>query len=202
VDFRLNGAVGFCLAGLFCLGICGAAAYILYRPSNPMVVSAIFVGGLATSGWLFTNYRTRQNQIEKNTYDLILLYTKDKFYVDHRATVWRHFAPYAEMTDEQAQNLVKSYYDQSAYKDKEGENAGFSLVQIINFYEYLSIGIRRGVLSEDLCKAHFKTTLNNFHNKKASKFVLAIIERDNNSRSDSSKSTIFSQYRWLIQRWA
>jgi Domain of unknown function (DUF4760) len=166
-----------------------------------MVGPGIFVGGLATSGWLFTNHMSRKNQIEKNTYDLILTYTKDKFYVDHRTAVWKRFAPYADISNEEISKLVEQYYSQPAYSESEGENAAFSLVQIINFYEYLAIGIKRGVLSENLCKAFFMTTFKNFHSNKSGAFIAALIARDN-KRADSSKSVLYSNYIWLYGRWS
>ncbi len=188
------------LSWALCFVACLLAYLVFFEPGATMVGPGIFVGGLATCGWLFTNYRTRIAQIEKNSFDLILTYTKDKFYVDHRACVLKTFAPYARIDTDRAKELVAKYYAQESYKDPD-TNASFSLVQIINFYEYLAIGIKSGILSEEICKIHFKTTLAKFHEIKSGRFVEAIIERDNVGRSDSSKSSTFSNYLWLVERW-
>lgn len=187
------------LSWVICLAVCAWIYFYFSIGNTPAGGATLFAGGLATAGWLFTNFRTRENQIEKNTYDLILTYQKDAYYVAHRKTVLQRFAPYASIDSAQASALVDKYYDQAAYGGETSE--AYSLVQIINFYEYLAIGIRRGMLSNSLCSAYFRTTLSSFHSKKATAFVSEVIKRDNDSRKDASKSAMFSNYLWLIKHW-
>jgi hypothetical protein len=190
---------GLVASWMACWSLCLAAGFAFNDPNSTLDSVAIFVGGLATSGWLYTNYRSRKNQIEKNTYDLISVYTKDSFYVGHRAIVWKQFAPYTEISADHIGELVDKYYKQEFYRNS--ENPGFSLVQIINFYEYLAIGIQSNILSERLCEDYWKTTFRNFHRNKASSFVDLIRSRDNKTRTDGTKTSTFSNYCWLARRW-
>jgi Domain of unknown function (DUF4760) len=137
---------------------------------------AIFAGGAATVGWIYTARRTRHNSRKQHTVTVLLqIALNDKFHKDYLA-------------------IVPSLRDNNI-KDKilveNNEPIKVSLSVVLGMYEFVAAGVRNGDLDERLVSDFKRTEITTV--AKLCDSYITHLRRKN--------STTYEHLLWLCARW-
>jgi hypothetical protein len=188
----------FCFWALAIVLAFGTVAWNLSRTdANRGVLLASF---LATLGWLITIHATRANERRKATIDLVLRHHMDRSIEDHKYRILRAFPPYSAMDGAGAADVMRKYRSWSGDAAAGGAEAkppvGFSIIQVLNFYEFIAVGVRKGRLDEGIAFDSFAALSRNMLVKFAP-FIALCRPRD----AGSPPSRIYRDLAWLAKRW-
>lgn len=201
----LNSAtIGLCVRLVVAALVILLGYMLFYFPYGNKSHGAIFfVALLATYGWIFTTHVARQNQIEKNSFDLIHSYAKDSRYVELREIITRAYSPYQAISLEDSIVLMNEYFDAKKYENKLGKDfpVGYHLAQLLNFYEYVATGVDKQFLSEPLIKEYFSSTFYSFYLKKGRYFIAQVRLKEVGDSPEKSVSSRYSNFLTLLKRW-
>jgi Domain of unknown function (DUF4760) len=177
--------------------VVGAVAWNLSRSdANRGVLLASL---LATVGWLITVHATRANERRKATIDLVLRHHMDRSIEDHKYRILRAFPPYSVIDAEQAAKVMADY---RAWAGDAGDGGtskppvGFAIIQVLNFYEFIAVGVRRGRLDEGVAFDSFAALSRNMLIKFGNFIALC-----RPAASDGKASRTYSDLVWLAKRW-
>jgi hypothetical protein len=120
-------------------------------------------------------------------------YKMDPVMTGHRNRILATFPPYTHVSKEEAIRLLKSYKER--WEDGT-PTVAYSLVEILNYFEFLALSIRREQLDEEIAYDAFKSFVKNM-SRKTQEFIQLTREPDDAGR----QSTIYEHFVWLVKRW-
>lgn len=117
------------------------------------VFVAIWAAGL---GWLVHFRLSTKAQRTNNAFSILMETRKSREFLDRAELVGKHFAPGSKtIPEEYRPYFVSAKLSQTLRDEKEGEGferarAVHALKYILNYYEFMAVGIKAGDLDEDL----------------------------------------------------
>lgn len=155
---------------------------------------------LATLGWLITVFATRSNERRKATIDLVLRHQMDRSIEDHKYRILRQFPPFRPMDEGDAKTTFDNYLSWTHGEVGPSKDTpppvGYSIVQVLNFYEFIAVGVRRGRLDEGVAYDSF-AALSKKMAEKFFPFLLLCRPR----QVGGKPSDTFRDLVWLTRRW-
>ena len=139
---------------------------------------------LAVAGWLFTSAITIRNRIKQHSLDLILRTRFDEVYKNSMLNIRTCFSGMTVISEEQAKNIFYA-------ADEEGKKLRSSIVDILNYHEYLALAIWFKDADEIILKEYYKDIIL-WHYEKL-KNVIPLWRQD--------EKDAFEYYEWLYNRW-
>lgn len=118
---------------------------------------------LATIGWIATVTTTRYLSRRQHTINVLLQHRFNDYFHKHLSTVTAHFPVGTIISKSDAEALFSSV-KKKANNDPLRE-VYESIVPILNYYEFLAVGITRGDLNENVMRDFYKSMVCNFCEK-------------------------------------
>jgi Domain of unknown function (DUF4760) len=181
----------------FIVTVVGAVAWNLSRSdANRGVLLASL---LATIGWLITVHATRANERRKATIDLVLRHHMDRSIEDHKYRILRAFPPYSVIDAGQAAKVMADYRAWAGEAGADGATSvpdGFAIIQVLNFYEFIAVGVRHGRLDEGAAYDSFAALSRNMLIKFGNFIALC-----RPKGSNGAPSRTYADLVWLAKRW-
>jgi hypothetical protein len=184
--------------------LCGSAilaAYILYLKldriqQEPLLVLAPL---LATLGWMASIYVSRSNERRKFTIDLVLRHQMDRTIDEHKNRISATFPPFTKLTDQNAADILTNY---RAWKTSAGQAStdtipvGYSIIQVLNFYEFIAVNVREERLDEAVAYDSFRALSRNMVDK-----FRPLITKSRTVGDDGKRPMTYRHLVWLSRRW-
>lgn len=162
--------------------------------------AVLFASLLGTAGWLITVHATRANERRKVTIDLVLRHQMDRAFEDHKHRVLRRFPPFTMVDTAAAEILDQEYraWQLGTATDASDQRppVGYSIVQILNFYEFIAVSVRRARLDEGVAFDSFAAISRNMVRKFG-----AVIRLFRTAGTPGYGSNNFCHLAWLMKRW-
>jgi hypothetical protein len=157
---------------ILCL-LLALAAYASLRllqadPQNSIPPILILAPWLATFGWALTIYMTRGNDRRKTTIDLLLRHQMDRSIEEHKNRILRVYPPFTTLDAAEAVRLQSQYRGWKTHSAQAAEDeipVVYSIVQFLNFYEFIAVSIRRERLDEGIAFDSFRSLTKNMVQK-------------------------------------
>jgi hypothetical protein len=157
--------------------------YLLDDGSNYKLGAAqwviAFATLLATLGWCVTALVSIKNSVKQHTINTLLQSRLSKTYMDYADAVNRHFG----------EHLAKP--ETSRPLDATDGIDTASLRYILNYFEYIALGIRYGDLHEDMLQRSLYSIIGN--TTSYSKFWI--------DKAVTKNKRTYCHLRWLMDRW-
>lgn len=144
-------------------------------------VVGILTALLAMCGWLFTNMINMRNSIRKHTIDTLLQSRLSSTYMRYADILSRHYTDYG------ARRKANPALRESP-TDHVDEHA---LRYILNYFEFIAIGIRRGDLDEEMLRDSLRSILRK-NVEMSSQWI---------RRAQIDNPNLFVNLLWLHRRW-
>lgn len=154
---------------------------------------------LATAGWALTVYMTRGNERRKNTIDLLLRQQMDRSIEDHKNRILSIYKPFTKLDDAQALELHRQYRAWEKHPGQPSSDAipvAYSVIQILNQYEFLAVNIRRERLDEGIAYETARSLTKNMV-AKFDPFVRLLRKPG----EDGNRPATYCHLVWLSRRW-
>lgn len=161
--------------------------------------SVVLAPWLATLGWSTTVYMTRSNDRRKHTIDLILRHQMDRTIEDHRYRVLAAYPPFTKIDEATALILHQEYRGWTLRAKGSGTDVvpvGYSVIQVLNFYEFIAVNVRRERLDERTAFDSFRALTKNMVDK-----LQHFIRLSRKAGDDGNRPTTFQDLVWLTKRW-
>ena len=158
---------------------------------------------LATFGWALTIYMTRGNERRKMTIDLLLRHQMDRSIEEHRYRIHRIYPPFAPLDKANAAAEANRLYEQyrswqrhPKQTDDDGIPVVYSIIQVLNFYEFIAVSVRKERIDEGIAFDTFRSLTKNM----AEKFQ-PFIKRSRQPGDDGNRPKTYGDLVWLTKRW-
>lgn len=117
---------------------------------------------LATLGWLYTNYTNVANQRKTHTMNVLLQMRNSAEFQKNRANISSVHPMGQPIQDDDLPELLKKRTDPASYAD--GKTAFLdSVVYILNYYEFISVGVYTDDLDENMITLTLRAIFITFH---------------------------------------
>lgn len=188
----------------FCLALV-VAAYLSLQWLNPpegesnLPPALILAPWLATLGWALTVYMTRSNERRKATMDILLRQQMDRSIEDHKNRILRVYKPFSRLDEAEAEALHKQYKawaNHPAQLEGDSVPVSYSVIQILNHYEFLAVNIRRERLDEGIAYESARSLTKNM----VAKFE-PFIRLLRKPGEDGHRPATYCHLVWLSRRW-
>lgn len=168
----------------------------------------ILVGYFATIGWLYTNYINRINQQQtqqsgiiqqrkSHTMTVLIQMRNSSEFQSHRINLFSRHPPGKPVKPEHMENLKRERSDPSAYLPKEGKIPAMdSAIYMLNYYEFISVGVLANDLDEDMIKKTLGAIFVNFH-----EHVYPIIEDASKDDMGKENIEIYKNYKMVVAKF-
>ena len=175
----------------FAVALFVVALYLLIFAAHWQAFAVCLVGATGTLTWALTNSVTVQNLRIQHTFDILLRMRENTVFLQHRDNLLQRYpqGQRIKLTDiegllsERNDNFSSSLYESVRY--------------LLNYYEFISYGIRKGDLDSTLMEQTVGDIMIRFREK-----VRPIYERqkqvDRERFPDARKSKVYEHYDWLL----
>ncbi|MBJ8434183.1 DUF4760 domain-containing protein [Acinetobacter pittii] len=163
---------------IFIFGIC---LFVSGKSSNFLI--AVTTVGLATSGWLFTNYISSRNSIRQHTVTVLTQLRMSTEFMKNANNLQGYLESRTLITKELLDNLNDQKKNEIFLKD--------SVRYILNYLEFVSAGIRNGDLDELLIKSAQRGMFLQTY-----RLCQPFIDEIN-----KEQETAFEHYKIIVKRW-
>lgn len=172
----------------------GNADWIKKDNGTPLLV--LLTGILATIGWVFSIHAQERNLAKEHAYRMIENSMHDPVLAEHKRNIFMRYPPNKNVPPEDVDELMKAQSDVFEYKN--GKYAIFySIVQVLNVYETMAIGIRSDKIDEYIVKDYIGSIIKNACTKKF-RTIIAYVRRPN---ENFERPTSYRDLVWLVKRW-
>jgi hypothetical protein len=159
--------------------------------------NVLLVGYLATVGWIYTNYNNTMHQHKAHTMNVLIQMRNSAEFQRHRLNL---FASYPigtkvkteDITKLKAQRADKTSYDIASNKIPAMDSA----LYVLNYYEFISVGVLAGDLDESMIKETLGAIFVNFHDH-----VRPIIDDARKDDMGKENLDIYENYLALVRRF-
>jgi hypothetical protein len=142
---------------------------------------------------------TRSNERRKMTVDLLLRQQMDRCIEDHKNRILGIYKPFSKLDEGQAAALHDQYRGWQKHPDQMAVDqipVAYSVIQILNQYEFLAVNIRRERLDESIAYETARSLTLNM----VAKFE-PFIRRLRKPGEDGNRPTTYCHLVWLSKRW-
>lgn len=154
---------------------------------------------LATLGWSITVYMSRGNERRKITIDLLLRQQMDRSIEDHKNRILGIYKPFTNLTEAEAADLHSNYRSWSKHSGQSEPDTvpvAYSVIQMLNHYEFLAVNIRRERLDEGIAYETARSLTKNM----VAKFE-PFIRLLRKPGEDGNRPATYCHLVWLTKRW-
>jgi hypothetical protein len=173
---------------------CFAAMSHLYDDNEKTPAIAIGVGGLATLGWVYTNYMNMRHQQRAHTMNVLLSLRTNAVLNEHRINFFRAYPFPKQISIDDMPGLKTESSDPKSYNISSSNRATSTLDSVrymANLYEFICVGMRQGDLDETIIKMSLRGILVHFYDT-VEPFIDDV--RANNPRA-------YENYRFYVNRF-
>ena len=141
-------------------------------------------GAAAMAGWIVSSIVTIRNSVKQHTVNTLLQSRLSAVYMENTANVNTYFF--------ESNGEIRPIKESDLADDEESRKHIAAARYMLNYMEFVAVGIRQGDLNERLLRSSLRTILINVHD-----FSKVFIDqrRMKNSR-------IFENFLWLHDRWS
>jgi Flp pilus assembly protein TadB len=154
------------------------SSIIQWITSVPPAAAAVAAAILATIGWLYTSRRNRRLSRKQHTFNSLLQSSFNEQFQSNRAII-RPYIVASKFPDD----LMTGQHD----------DLRKALTSTLNFYEFISAGVRNGDISEALLRDSERSTIVRLFDV-AQKYVSTV-------RDARNRRTYYEHLEWLYVRW-
>jgi hypothetical protein len=165
----------------------------------PVPPALVLAPWLATAGWALTVYMTRGNERRKTTIDLLLRQQMDRCIEDHKNRILDVYKPFTSLDSGDGAELLRQYRaweKHPSQRDDDTIPVAYSVIQILNQYEFLAVNIRRERLDEGIAYETARSLTKNMVAKFATFIKLVRAPGE-----DGHRPTTYCHLVWLTKRW-
>lgn len=170
-----------------------------HQTSSAIPPAFVLAPWLATAGWALTVYMTRGNERRKVTIDLLLRQQMDRCIEDHKNRILGVYKPFTSLDEAQALELHRQYKDWEKHSGQSPSDTipvAYSVIQILNQYEFLAVNIRRERLDEGIAYETARSLTKNM----LAKFE-PFIRLLRKPGEDGHRPATYCHLVWLSKRW-
>lgn len=163
-------------------------------PNNTGAYAVIYAAALGTLGWIFTLYETRSNQRRDFTLRFIKSINESAVIDTHKLNVSQRF-PYSVNVNEADVDAMFHELKSPGSYSSDKTPILYSIVQILNHYEFIAIQLRANRIDEQATKEWYKNLI-----VAGVKKFAPVIRRFRNPQNDQHVDA-YPALMWLYKRW-
>lgn len=155
--------------------------------TNPLAIIAYSAGLIALAGWMVQSWTSTRNSRKQHTINVLFQTRLSSEFTKHVDNIQARFPDVTPIKYSE----VKYLADKSVWE---------SVRFILNYYEFIAVGVRHGDLDEKLLRDCICTQMCTFHNR-AIDVLRTTREEGEHGKPAPSKRRVLRNLVWLYWRW-
>lgn len=199
---RLIQSIIFVLIFLVILFVClsfyfpefGNKEWINQDNGTPLLI--LVTGILATIGWIFSIHAQERNLAKEQAHRMIANSIHDPVIAAHKQNIFTQFPPNINVSSNDIPLLIEEQSQPANYKYGKYP-IYYSIIQVLNVYEAMAIGIKSDKIDEYIVKDYIGAIIKISCTKKFKSVIIHVRKPGEDSIRPKSYDTLV----WLLDRW-